>query len=82
MSDGTGYEKSRPQSTAFHDRRDAALVKGVRFALGKPDWSPGTPHPPPVPAHLKVLVEANKKEVCLKNMMKFDAGGIFAEVVP
>lgn len=62
VADGTGFSSSMPEN-AWDGRRDAALLKGMRAALGKPDWSPGNPRPPPVPAHLKIEVTENKKEV-------------------
>lgn len=62
VADGTGFASSMP-GKEWDDRRDAALLKGVRTALGKPAWSPGNPRPPPIPAHLKVEVTENKREV-------------------
>ncbi|CBJ28873.1 POT1 protection of telomeres 1 homolog [Ectocarpus siliculosus] len=62
VADGTGFASSMP-GKEWDDRRDAALLKGVRTALGKPGWSPGNPRPPPIPAHLKVEVTENKREV-------------------
>ena len=64
VADGTGFATSRTPNMALN-RRDAALRKGMRAALGKPDWSPGNPHPHPFPAYLKVDVMENKKEVGL-----------------
>ncbi|CAM9417177.1 unnamed protein product [Ectocarpus sp. 6 AP-2014] len=61
VADGTGFASSMP-GKEWDDRRDAALLKGVRTALGKPGWSPGNPRPPPIPAHLKVEVTENKRE--------------------
>lgn len=61
-ADGTGFSSSMP-GNVWDGRRDAALLKGMRAALGKPDWSPGNPRPPPVPAHLKIEVTENKREV-------------------
>lgn len=62
VADGTGFASSMP-GDEWDGRRDAALLKGVRTALGKPGWSPGNPRPPPIPAHLKVEVVENKREV-------------------
>eukprot|EP00903_Cladosiphon_okamuranus_P021838 g20081.t1 len=61
VADGTGFASSMPGGE-WAGRRDAALLKGVRVALGKPGWSPRDPRPPPFPAQLKVEVVENKKE--------------------
>lgn len=64
VADGTGFATSRSEpASAWGGRRDAALLKGMRAALKKPDWSPGDPQPPPFPAQLKIEVVENKKEV-------------------
>lgn len=62
VADGTGFALATAGGE-WDDRRDAALLKGIRAALGKPGWSPGNPRPPPVPAHLKVEILENSKEV-------------------
>lgn len=64
VADGTGFSSSMP-GNEWAVRRDAALLKGMRAALGKPAWSPGNPRPPPFPAHLKIEVTENKQEVSL-----------------
>lgn len=74
VADGTGFPAPRNPS-AVVNRRDAALQKGMRAALGKPDWSPGNPHPTPYPAYLKVDVLANKKEVGLRCRVRRWGGG-------
>eukprot|EP00752_Nemacystus_decipiens_P007468 g6671.t1 len=61
VADGTGFAASMPVNV-WNDRREAALLKGMRAALRKPGWSPGDPRPLPVPAQLKVEVVENKKE--------------------
>lgn len=62
VTDGTGFATSMPEGE-WVDRRDAALLRGMRAALGKPGWSPGDPPPPPFPVQLKVQVAENRKEV-------------------
>lgn len=62
VADGTGYATSMPERD-WDLRRDAAFLKGMRAALGKPGWSPGDPRPPPYPVQLKVEVQENKTEV-------------------
>lgn len=62
VADGTGFANS-PAGGELDQRRDAALTKGMRYALGIPDWSPRDQRPPPYPAHLKVEIVANSKEV-------------------
>lgn len=62
VADGTGFANS-PAGGELCGRRDAALTKGMRYALGIPDWSPRDQRPPPYPAHLKVEIVENNKEV-------------------
>lgn len=62
VADGTGFANSLAGGELY-GRRDGALTKGMRYALGIPDWSPRDQRPPPYPAHLKVEIVANNKEV-------------------
>ena len=65
VADGTGFAVARTPSAVL-GQRDAALLKGVRAALGNADWSPVNPSPSPFPAYLKIEVVENKKEVGLR----------------
>lgn len=62
VADGTGFASSIGKGEWAH-RRDAAFLKGVRAALGDSAWTPADPRPSPIPAHLKIEVAENKKEV-------------------
>ncbi|CAM9116504.1 unnamed protein product, partial [Scytosiphon promiscuus] len=62
VADGTGFATS-VGTGEWANRRDAAFLKGVRAALGDPAWTPANPRASPVPAHLKVEVVENKKEL-------------------
>lgn len=64
VADGTGCTPTpSPLGRRDIERREACRLKGMRAALGKPDWSFGDPRPRSIPAHLRVSVEANKEEV-------------------
>ena len=65
VADGTGFANSPAAGNEWDGPRDAALTKGMRFALGDPGWSPRDSRPPPYPAHLKVEIITNNKEVSL-----------------
>lgn len=62
VSDGSGLASPWPRKK-YDKQRDAALLKGIRTALGQPDWSPNKSQSQRAPIHLRVEVIENKKEV-------------------